>query len=61
MKEGVFNQILGIKIVVKSCFNGLKTISSPMKIYNPVITSNRSTVYNKKIYVNWGFRGVRAV
>ena len=61
MKEGIFNQIVEMKTVLSGCINDLKTISSPMKIYNPVITSNRSTVYNKKIYVNWGFRGVRAV
>jgi hypothetical protein len=61
MKEGIFNQIMGIKTVLNSCFNDLKTIYSPIKIYNPLIRSNRSTVYNQKIYVNWGFRGVRAV
>lgn len=48
MKEGICNQILRIKIVLKGCFNDLKTIYSPIKIYKPVIRSNRSTVYNKK-------------
>ncbi len=38
MKEGIFYQIMGIKTVLESCFNDLKTISSPMKIYNPVIS-----------------------
>lgn len=48
MKEGLFNQKLMIKSVLEGCFNDLKTISSPMKIYNPLIRRNRSTVYNKK-------------
>ena len=37
MKEGIFNRIMGIKTVLKSCFNNLKTIYSPNKIYNPLI------------------------
>jgi hypothetical protein len=48
MKEGIFNQILMMKTVLRGCFNDLKTIYSPFKIYNPLITSNRSTMYNKK-------------
>lgn len=38
MKEGIFNQIMGIKTVLKSCFNDLKTIYSPSKIYNLLIS-----------------------
>jgi hypothetical protein len=56
MKEEIFNQILRIKSVLKGCFNDLKTIYSPIKIYNTVIRSNRSTVYNSKIYDNCRFR-----
>ncbi len=49
MKEWIFNQKVKMKSVLKGCFNGLETISSPLKLYNPLITSNRSTMYNSKI------------
>ena len=52
MKEGIFNQTVEMKTVLSGCINGLKTISSPMKIYNPVITSKQSTMYISKIYDN---------
>jgi hypothetical protein len=55
MEEWIFNQKIEIKSVLKSCFNDLKTIYSPIKIYNPVIRSNRSTMYNSKIYDNCRF------
>lgn len=48
MKEGNFNQILGIKTVLKGCFNDLKTIYSPSKIYNRLIKGKQSTSYNYK-------------
>lgn len=38
MKEGIFNQTVEMKTVLSGCINGFKTISSPMKIYNPVIS-----------------------
>lgn len=38
MKEGIFNQIERIKTVLKSCFNDLKAIYSPLNFYNPLIS-----------------------
>jgi hypothetical protein len=48
MKEGIFNRIMGIKTVLKSCFNDLKTIYSPSKNYNLLIIGKQSTAYNYK-------------
>jgi len=53
-EKGDCKQILRINTVLRSCFNDLKTISSQLEIYNPVIKSNQSTVYNT-MYKPLGF------
>jgi hypothetical protein len=46
MKEEPFNQIMMMKTVLKGCFNHLKTIYSPSKIYNLLIIGKQSTSFN---------------